>query len=83
MATTIEALTSADDGQPGEKLCTCGEPLEVAIETMPEWLRASHKAARNSGVHPHNGAERTRCCRQCAQVAVDADPDWTTIVGED
>lgn len=29
------------------------------IETMPDYLRASHRAARNWGVYPHNGAERS------------------------
>lgn len=29
------------------------------VETMPEHLRSSHKAARNWGSYPHNGAERT------------------------
>lgn len=28
------------------------------IETMPEWLRDSHRAAGNWGCYPHNGAER-------------------------
>jgi hypothetical protein len=30
----------------------------VLVETMPEHLRASHEAAGNHGVYPHNGAER-------------------------
>ena len=30
----------------------------VLIETMPEYLWASHEAANNWGVYPHNGAER-------------------------
>lgn len=28
------------------------------IETMPDYLRASHRAARNWGRYPANGAER-------------------------
>lgn len=29
------------------------------IETMPDYLRASHRAARNWGTYPANGAERS------------------------
>jgi hypothetical protein len=29
------------------------------IETMPDHLRESHRAARNWGTYPHNGAERS------------------------
>lgn len=34
------------------------EQVKYLIETMPDHLRASHRAARNWGVYPHNGAER-------------------------
>jgi glutathione S-transferase len=30
----------------------------VVIERMPDHLRGSHRAARNWGSYPHNGAER-------------------------
>lgn len=30
----------------------------VQVEVMPEWLKASHAAAGNWGVYPHNGAVR-------------------------
>lgn len=30
----------------------------VLVERMPDHLRASHRAARNWGDYPHNGAER-------------------------
>ena len=33
--------------------------MKYLIETMPDWLRASHRAARNWGVYPHNGAVRS------------------------
>lgn len=29
------------------------------IETMPDHLRESHRAARNWGIYPANGAERS------------------------
>lgn len=34
------------------------KPTYTLIEYMPAHLRASHDAAGNSGVYPHNGAER-------------------------
>ena len=58
--------------------CECGEvtgvrcewsgPREqtVVVEWMPEHLRASHEAAGNGGVYPHNGAERLRVYADCA-----------------
>ena len=30
----------------------------VVVEVMPYHLRATHRAAHNWGVYPHNGAER-------------------------
>ena len=60
--------------------CECGEfdggggPCDwwgpvvetVVVEFMPEHLRASHEAAGNAGIYPHNGAVRIRCERSCA-----------------
>ncbi len=47
----------------------------VILETMPDHLRASHRAARNWGTYPHNGATRLVCDREVAeqQAAEDAD----------
>ena len=47
---------------------------------MPEYLRASHLAAGNSGRYPMNGAERTRCARGIAEELVAGDPEWTKII---
>jgi hypothetical protein len=47
----------------------------VTVETMPEYLKASHRAARNWGVYPHNGALRERVTRDEADEIVAADPD--------
>lgn len=47
----------------------------VTIETMPDYLRASHRAARNWGVYPHNGAVRERVSREEAEEIVASDPD--------
>ncbi|HEV7717137.1 MAG TPA: hypothetical protein VGO53_16180 [Steroidobacteraceae bacterium] len=82
MATTIEALTSSDDGDASERPCGCGAALEVQIETMPRQHRDSHTKAGNRGVYPLNCAERYGACLTCARLAVEADPEWTSIVGE-
>ena len=52
----------------------------VLVERMPEHLRASHEAARNAGVWPHNGSERVIMRAQDAADAVGLDPVWTEIV---
>lgn len=66
------------DGDPDHVHCECGEfdggscewwgpPREtVVVEYMPPEHRASHEAAGNAGVYPHNGAVRIRCERSCA-----------------
>jgi hypothetical protein len=33
--------------------------MKYLVETMPEHLRSSHRAARNWGAYPANGAERS------------------------
>lgn len=40
----------------------------VVVEWMPEYLRASHAAAGNSGRWPANGALRLRVQRYCAEL---------------
>lgn len=72
--------------------CECGEITgtrcswegdkseTVLLEYMPESLRASHKAANNSGVYPANGAERYRVEESCAKAIVDAEDGWASIV---
>lgn len=47
----------------------------VLVETMPEYLRASHRAAHNFGVYPHNGAAREWVSRDEAEALVDGDQD--------
>ncbi len=47
----------------------------VIIETMPEHLRESHKAAGNWGRYPANGAVRECMARADAEIAVATDPD--------
>lgn len=52
----------------------------VEVETMPAYLRASHEAAGNSGRWPGNGATRSKMSRDDALGAIEADPEWTSIV---
>lgn len=44
----------------------------VLVERMPEYLRASHRAAGNWGAYPHNGAKRVLVHR-----------DWAPEEGDD
>lgn len=54
----------------------------VTVEMMPEYLKGAHRAARNWGVYPHNGAFRERVSREEADKIVAADPDgYAHIVG--
>lgn len=68
--------------------CECGEVFgercarelgndAVAVEWMPEHLRASHAAAGNAGSFPLNGASRLRCAPACASMIADQDPEWS------
>ena len=64
----------------GVKCGWSGPAVEtVLVEHMPEHLRASHEAAGNRGVYPHNGAVRLRVARSCVADVVDG--EWTTEVG--
>lgn len=55
--------------------CQCGEitgvqcdgVATVLVNWMPEYLRETHRKARNSGVWPHNGAVRLALTRECAE----------------
>lgn len=60
--------------------CTSNKNTSVIVEYMPVSLRASHIAARNSGVYPYNGAERIRVTQECANRIIEADSDWSSIV---
>jgi hypothetical protein len=53
------------------------------VETMPEQFRDAHRAARNWGRYPHNGAKRTIMCEADAEWEVANDPDgYARIVCE-
>jgi hypothetical protein len=83
---TTATLDATDDVQ---CQCECGEitgerchwsgPASetVMVEHMPPHFRASHSAARNAGVYPHNGAIRVIVSLSCADELLDG---WTDIV---
>ena len=52
----------------------------VTVEYMPEYLRASYKAARNSGVYPHNGSVRLLVTPCCAAAMSRTDGEWCSVV---
>lgn len=54
----------------------------VLVEYMPKHLRASHTAAGNSGVYPHNGAIRVRVEESCAEEIVAAEEGWASVVDD-
>jgi len=57
-----------DCGRTTGERCNLSGPLKdmVILEWMPESLRESHRAARNSGTYPTNGAERLLVDYTCA-----------------
>lgn len=56
---------------------------KVIVETMPDQHRASHRAAQNWGIYPHNGAERRTVEREEAEAIVAADPDGCARIVRD
>lgn len=50
------------------------ETTIVIVETMPAHLQESHRAARNWGVYPHNGAVRTEMSYEEARDVIATDP---------
>jgi hypothetical protein len=54
----------------------------AVIETMPEHLRASHRAANNWGTYPHNGAERSVVLAEDADDYITDDGEYDHVVAE-
>lgn len=54
----------------------------MLVERMPEWLRATHTAARNHGTYPGNGAERFLMDEDLALDLEEGDEEWTSIIRE-
>jgi hypothetical protein len=55
----------------------------VIVEVMPAQYRESHRAARNWGVYPHNGAVRLVATREDAEALVAGDPDEYNEIVQD
>lgn len=74
--------TTCECGQWSGVPCGWRGPSEqmVVVEFMPEVLRESHRAARNSGQYPHNGAVHITVERECAQLIIENDPGWAAIL---
>jgi len=90
MERAFKALGSWPTNDYGEEYCQVqegrhlGYPSPLAIvETMPDHLRASHRAAGNWGVYPLNGAERSIRFREEAIEIVENDPDGYANIVED
>lgn len=78
--------------RPTKVRCACGEVTgvlcesvlprseSVILEWMPPQHRESHKAAGNSGRHPHNGASHLRVDPDCAARIIAEDGEWASIV---
>jgi hypothetical protein len=69
-----ETVTVSGGGESWEVEPSGNEDL-VVLESMPEQHRASHRAARNFGVYPANGAERYVMPRVEAEEVVESDED--------
>lgn len=55
--------------------------MYTLIEYMPLHLRESHRAARNSGVYPHNGAVRVWVEGDLSICEADyLDTEWASVV---
>lgn len=52
----------------------------VLVETMPDYLRESHRQARNWGEWPVNGSERRRLPLDAADALVAAEPEYDHLV---
>ena len=57
------------------EICAEGSDDMVTVETMPDYLRESHRAAGNWGEWPMNGARRNEMTREEAEEIIEADPD--------
>lgn len=65
----------------GEACAWTGTRSEtVLVEWMPEYLRASHEAAGNSGRYPGNGAQRIRVAAGCAEGILRDNTGWAEII---
>lgn len=79
----VELETHCECGEwSGERCAWSGPESEMdTVEWMPPQHRASHTAARNAGVYPHNGARHLQVHRDCANTMLAHDGAWCSVVG--
>jgi hypothetical protein len=67
------------------QLCNWSGPISelVVVEYMPEYLRQSQTASGNMGCHPNNGSVRVVAQRDCAEMLICEESDWSSIVSTD
>lgn len=90
IADAVKGSTSATGPESNPDVSVMVEPspdVSVMVEHMPDHLKASHRAAGNWGIYPHNGAVRERMTRADADDLVASDEDGyariiTTAVDE-
>jgi len=54
--------------------------MYTLIEYMPRHLRASHRAARNSGLYPRNGSCRVWIAGHPGDVEDSLDAEWSRVI---
>lgn len=67
-----------------EERCECGQwsgdkcdaPQQVTILWMPPHLRELHRAARNVGRYPGNGAVPLHVSKDCANLMRESESEW-------
>lgn len=66
----------------GGYACSWSGPVKdtVVVEWMPVCHRISHEKAGNSGVYPHNGAERYWVSPDCAKGVLESEGVWAEVV---
>jgi hypothetical protein len=55
----------------------------VVVEYMPEYLRQSQTASGNMGRHPNNGSVRVVAQRDCAEMLICEEGDWSSIISRE
>lgn len=82
----IDSIEQCECGDLTGDRCDWTGPIAdtVILEYMPEHLRASHVAAGNRGWYPHNGANRIRVAKSCADLLTHVweDGDMTSELDE-
>jgi hypothetical protein len=62
--------------------CNWSGPISemVVVEYMPEYLRGTHISAGNMGCYPNNGSVRVVAQKDCAEMLICEESDWSSII---